>query len=247
MFQLIAFDMDGTLAPSKWQMDSEMVELFKELLNHYQVAIISGGDFPQFEKQVLPFLGNDENLLKNLYICPTCSTKMYLYENGEWQKKYSLDFEEDERKYIWEVLNAAIDDLDLRPSKTWWELIEDRGTQITYSALWQQAPWEVKDTWDKDQEKRKKIRNYLLKDLQKYNILIWGSTSIDITRAWVDKAFWLKKLSEISKIDLDNMIFVWDAIYPGGNDYPPLDIGVTCKKVFSLDDTKKYIKKLIGK
>ncbi len=246
MFKLIAFDMDGTLAPSKWQMDSEMVELFKKLLSKYKVAIISGGDYSQFQKQVIPFLGTDEKILWNLYVCPTCSTKMYLYQQGEWIKQYSLDFSLDEKKYIMDVFNKAIDDLDLRPSETWWELVEDRGTQITYSALGQQAPLEAKHTWDPDSEKRKKIRNYLLKDLQNYNILIGGATSIDITRAGVDKAYWVKKLSEVSWVDLNEIIFVGDAVFPGWNDYPPLEIGVTSKRVFTVEDTKRYIESLIS-
>jgi len=246
MFKMIAFDMDGTLAPSKWQMDLEMVELFKKLLSKYKVWIISGWDYSQFQKQVIPFLGNDEKLLSNLYVCPTCSTKMYLYENWDWTKKYSLDFTLEEKDYIMKVFNQAIDDLRLRPEKTWWELVEDRWTQITYSALWQQAPLEAKHIWDFDAEKRKKIRNYLLKDLQDYNILIGWATSIDITRAWVDKAYWIKKLSEVSWVSLNEIIFVWDAIFPGGNDYPPLEIWVTCKRVFSVEDTKRYIEMLVN-
>ena len=45
MFKMVVFDLDGTLAPSKWQMDAEMVELFKELLSKYKVWVISGVDY----------------------------------------------------------------------------------------------------------------------------------------------------------------------------------------------------------
>lgn len=245
MFKLIAFDMDWTLAPSKWQMDSEMVELFKKLLSKYKVAIISGWDYSQFQKQVIPFLWNDEKILSNLYICPTCSTKMYLYEKWEWIKQYSFDFSENEKVKILWVLNKAIDDLNLRPTQTWWELVEDRWTQITYSALWQQAPLEAKHVWDPCFEIRKKIRDYIKNDLVWFNILIWWATSIDVTREWVDKAYWVKKLSEVSKINLNEIIFVWDAVFPGGNDYPPLEIWVTSKRVFCVEDTKRYIESLI--
>lgn len=245
MFKLIAFDMDGTLAPSKWQMDPEMTDLFKKLLTKYKVAIISGWDYVQFEKQVISFLWDDENILKNLFILPTCWTKLYKFENKNWQKIYSLDFTLEERQYIVKVLEDAIIDLDLKPETIWWKQVEDRWTQITFSALWQEAPLEVKHTWDRDQEKRKRIRNYILKDLQNFNILIWWSSSIDITKSWVDKAYWMKKLNEILDISLDEMIFVWDAIFPGGNDYPPLTIWVTSKKVETIEDTKKYIKTLI--
>ncbi len=161
MFKMVVFDLDGTLAPSKGQMDSEMVSLFKDLLAKYKVGVISGGDYAQFQKQIIPFLGDDSTLLENLYVCPTCSTKMYLYKEGAWQKLYSLDFTADEKNHILTVLNKAIVDLNLEPEQTWGELVEDRQTQITYSALGQQAPLEAKHIWDPDFEKRKKIREHI--------------------------------------------------------------------------------------
>lgn len=245
MFKLISFDMDGTLAPSKWQMDEEMVELFKKLLSKYKVWIISWWDYSQFQKQVIPFLWNDEKLLSNLYICPTCSTKMYLYENNSWNKKYSLDFSESEKKKIINTLNNAIEKLNLKPEITYWELVEDRWTQITYSALGQKAPLEAKEVWDPDFKVRKKIRDYIKYDLKEFNILIGWATSIDVTKDWVDKAYWVKKLAEVAEISLDEIIFVWDAVFPGWNDFPPLEIWVTSKKVFSVEDTKNYIRVLI--
>jgi phosphomannomutase len=62
-------------------MDDEMISLFRKLLTKYKVAIISGGKYELFQKQVLPYLGNENNILDNLYVCPTCSTAMYLFKN----------------------------------------------------------------------------------------------------------------------------------------------------------------------
>ncbi|MDD5377276.1 MAG: HAD-IIB family hydrolase [Candidatus Gracilibacteria bacterium] len=245
MFKMIVFDLDGTLAPSKGQMDSEMVGLFKILLSKYEVGVISGGDYPQFQKQIIPFLGDDAMLLRNLYVCPTCSTKMYLYRNSDWQKLYSLDFTPSEKEHIIRVLDQAIIDLGLKPEQTWGELIEDRETQITYAALGQQAPLEAKKVYDSDFEKRKKVREYILNDLQGFNVLIGGATCIDITRAGVDKAYGVRKLMEVSGVGLNEIIFVGDAVFPGGNDYPPLEIGVTTKRVFDVEDTKEFIRSLI--
>lgn len=246
MFKLIAFDMDGTLTPSKGKMDAEMVELFKKLLWKYQVAIISGGKYELFQKQVLPHLGDDTNLLEKLYVCPTCSTAMYLYRNGAWQKEYSLDLAKEEKEHIISVLNNAIEKLNLKPERLWGEMVEDRMTQITISTLGQEAPIEEKEKYDPDFSKRKQIRDYMLPDLKGFNVLVAGSTSIDITREWVDKAYWIRKLSDVSWISLNEMIFVWDAVFPGGNDYPPLEIWVTSKRVFSVEDTKRYIESLIS-
>lgn len=245
MFKLIAFDMDGTLTPSKGKMDEEMVLLFRKLLKKYKVAIISGGKYELFQKQVLPHLGNEDNILENLYVCPTCSTAMYLYKNGDWHKEYSLDLTSEEKAHIIKVLNNAIDTLWLKPEKLWWEMVEDRNTQITISTLGQEAPIEAKEKYDPDFSKRKQIRDFMMPDLKGFNVLVAGATSIDITREWVDKAFGVRKLSEVSGISLNEMIFVGDAVFPGGNDYPPLEIGVTSKRVFSVEDTKRYIEMLI--
>jgi phosphomannomutase len=45
--------------------------------------------------------------------------------------------------------------------KVWGEVIEDRGSQITFSALGQMAPLKEKSKWDPDFTKRKKINEIL--------------------------------------------------------------------------------------
>ena len=53
MKKLIVFDLDGTLAESKSPVDAEMAALLGTLLSIVKVAVISGGNWPQFESQVL--------------------------------------------------------------------------------------------------------------------------------------------------------------------------------------------------
>jgi hydroxymethylpyrimidine pyrophosphatase-like HAD family hydrolase len=67
MKKLIVFDLDGTLAESKAAIDKDMAIRFSALLTVAKVAIISGGDWPQFEKQVLAYLPKGSKL-KNLRI-----------------------------------------------------------------------------------------------------------------------------------------------------------------------------------
>ena len=52
MTVLVAFDPDGTLAVSKQPLEESMGEILVNLLAVANVAVISGGDWPQFEKQV---------------------------------------------------------------------------------------------------------------------------------------------------------------------------------------------------
>src|ERR1700689_1861890 len=125
MKKLIVFDLDGTLAESKSSLDGEMGTLFGALLGIVKVAVISGGDWPQFEKQVLSNLPPDEHL-KNLSLLPTCGTKFY---------QYSEDFTADEREKIISSLKQAVESSGFKVEKTWGEQIEDRRSQITFSAL----------------------------------------------------------------------------------------------------------------
>ena len=89
MKKLIIFDLDGTLSESKSSLDAEMSALLQDLLERVKVAVISGGDWPQFEKQLLANLPMNDQL-ENLFILPTCGTKFYKYSDG-WKKIYAED------------------------------------------------------------------------------------------------------------------------------------------------------------
>ncbi len=142
MKKLIVFDLDGTLAPSKSSLDPEMASLLHDLLSVARVAVISGGAWLQFEKQVLSHLPQDERLTR-LSILPTCGTQFFQYV-GEWKRLYAEDFTADEKEKIVSSLNKAVETAGFAVEKTWGETIEDRGSQMTYSALGQQAPLEEK-------------------------------------------------------------------------------------------------------
>ncbi len=244
MKKLIIFDLDGTLAKSKSAIDDEMAELLSNLLEKELVSIISGGGWPQFEKQVLNHLPKKAQL-KKLYILPTCGTKFYEYEKG-WKMLYAENFTEGERKQILDSLNAAIKAADLDIKKTWGDQIEDRGSQITFSALGQKAPLEEKKGWDPNFEKRKKITKPLEKTLEDFSVGMGGTTSIDITKPGIDKAYGINKLKEILKIDIPEMMFIGDALFEGGNDHPARKTGVDCIQVRDPEETKSIIQTIIA-
>lgn len=87
MKKIIVFDLDGTLAESKAAIDNEMAKLVHDLLKITRVAIISGGAWTQFEKQVIAHLPAGSDLSK-LSILPTCGTKFYSYEKSKWKILY---------------------------------------------------------------------------------------------------------------------------------------------------------------
>jgi HAD superfamily hydrolase (TIGR01484 family) len=244
MKRLIIFDLDGTLADSKLPIDAEMATLLARLLGIVKVAVISGGAWTQFKKQVLAHLPHDDRL-RNLSILPTCGTKFYRFD-GAWQELYSEDFAADEKERIISALNKALEQSGFKAEKHWGDLIEDRGSQITFSALGQEAPLDEKKTWDPDFAKRKKIKELLEPLIPEFSIQLGGSTSIDVTRAGIDKAYGVKKLHETLGVAIGDMLFVGDALFPGGNDFPAKQAGVVSIEVRDPHETKRVIETVIA-
>ena len=244
MKKLIVFDLDGTLAESKSSLDDEMAALLHDLLGVVKVAVISGGDWPQFEKQLLSHLPQDESL-RHLSLLPTCGTKFYQYA-GDWKKLYSEDFTLEEKEKIIGSLHKALGESGYKAEQVWGEIIEDRGSQITFSALGQQAPLEAKTKWDPDFARRKKITAILTTLIPEFSVRMGGATSIDVTKPGIDKAYGIRKLREILGVSLSEMLFIGDALFPGGNDYPAKEAGVVSLPVRGPQETKLMVTAIIA-
>lgn len=222
-----------------------MGEALADLLGVADVAVISGGDWPQFQKQVASRLPERADLSR-LWLMPTTGTKLFIHRNGDWSTVYAELFSGDERAGIIAAFNASLDATGFQPEETWGERIEDRGSQITFSALGQQAPVHAKEVWDPDFAKRKIIQADLKQRLPGLAINMGGATSIDITREGVDKGYGLKQLRDHSGIPLDAMLFIGDAIFPGGNDYPAKEIGLDTVRVRDPGDTLNVIAAIVA-
>ncbi len=244
MKKLIVFDLDGTLAPSKSAPDTEITRLLHDLLGIVRVAVISGGSWLQFEQQLLHQLAEDERLA-NLSLLPVCGTQFYRYGDG-WSRLYSEDLTAAEREKIVSALGSALQTTGLMPAQVWGEIIEDRGSQVTLSALGQQAPLAEKESWDPDFARRKRITAVLDTLIPEFSVRIGGATSIDVTKPGIDKAYGIRKLRDILGISLTEMIFVGDALFPGGNDYPAEEAGVVSIPVRDPGDTRVVIETLIA-
>ncbi|KAE9366196.1 HAD-like protein [Stipitochalara longipes BDJ] len=236
MITLVAFDLDGTLAESKQPLKDTMGEALADLLEVAHVAVISGGDWPQFQKQVASRLPSRADLSK-LWLMPTTGTKLYTHKHGAWSLVYAELFSDTEKQEILAAFDASLAATGFVPEQTWGDRIEDRGSQITFSALGQAAPVRAKEAWDADFAKRKVIQADLRMRLPEQSINMGGATSIDITQKGVDKGYGLKKLSAASGIPLEQMLFIGDAIFPGGNDYPAKEIGLETVRVKNPDGT----------
>ena len=196
MKELFVFDLDGTLAESKSSITAEMAGLLQQLLAVMKVAVISGGSWAQFETQLLaPFSGDVG--FGGLLLLPTCGTQLYHYDGG-WTKAYSEDLSAQQRKEIIAALQRALDESGVTVERVWGDAIEDRGSQITLSVLGQEAPLSAKKDWDPDFAKRKKIAAILEPLLPEFAINMGGTTSIDVTKPGIDKAYGIGKLQDRS-------------------------------------------------
>ena len=222
-----------------------MAGLLTDLLNVMKVAVISGGSWDQFESQLLANLPTTGNLT-NLFLLPTCGTKFFDYVDGTWTKVYSEDLSPSERELITASLHKALDESGVKAEQTWGEQIEDRGSQITLSILGQEAPLSAKKDWDPDFSKRKKITSLLQPMIPKFAVHMGGTTSIDVTKPGIDKAYGIGKLRDQLHIELKEMLFAGDAIFPGGNDYPAQQCGVDSLLVRDPSETARVIQAVLA-
>lgn len=248
--RLVAFDLDDTLAPSKSPVEERMLDVFARLLSRTTVAVISGGNFEQFEAQLLArldeYAGADEESLGRLHLLPTCGTRYERREAGAWHTVYREHLTPEERDAALTALREEAQRLGLWEAEPWGEILEDRGSQVTFSALGQQAPVAAKHAWDPDGTKKNTLRAAVATRLPDLEVRSGGSTSVDITRRGIDKAYGMRKLEEHTGIPLDDMLFVGDRLDPDGNDYPVLALGVRCEAVTGWEDTAAFLERLLA-
>ncbi|MCP2637530.1 HAD-IIB family hydrolase [Microbacterium sp. HD4P20] len=244
--RLVAFDLDDTLAPSKSPIDPRIGDLLIALAERVEVAIISGGQLAQFIAQVVDRLPDaSPAVLERMHLLPTCGTQYYRLSKDGIVTVYKRSLTDDEKSRALAAVEGEARRLGLWESETWGDILEDRGSQITFSALGQKAPVSVKSTWDPTGEKKNTLRAAVAALLPDLEVRSGGSTSVDITERGIDKAYGMRQLSEQTGIPLDDMLFVGDRLDPDGNDYPVLAMGVSCHAVDGWEDTADYLERLI--
>ncbi|HVB19734.1 MAG TPA: HAD-IIB family hydrolase [Candidatus Paceibacterota bacterium] len=245
--QAIIFDLDGTLTESKSPLTAEMGEALARLFEKMPVAVMSGGSYTQFQKQFLGGIPQKANL-KNLYLFPTSASQCYLWKDGSWQSRYANPFTPEEKSRVLGALTEALREtgLDKPPPKLWGEQTEDRGSQITWSALGQQAPIGEKQSWDPERKKRAPLQATLIARLPGFSVRVNATNSIDITREGITKAYGVRKFSEILGVPISNMLYVGDALFPGGNDEIVKESGIATHQVSGPAETARIIESVLS-
>lgn len=244
--RLVAFDLDDTLAPSKSAMAPRMGELLLELAARVEVAIISGGQLLQFQTQVVNRLpAADAGLLDRIHLLPTCGTQYYRLDADGIRTVYAHALSDDEKQRALAAVEGEARRLGLWEAEPWGEILEDRGSQITFSALGQSAPLDAKKAWDPTGAKKNTLRDAVAARVPDLEVRSGGSTSVDITQRGIDKAYGMQQLADATGIALDDMLFVGDRLDEHGNDYPVLAMGVPCQAVAGWEETVEFLERLI--
>ena len=245
--RLVAFDLDDTLAPSKTAISDRMGALLLALAERVPVCIISGGQVQQFRTQVIDRLVDaSPAALDALHLMPTCGTQYYRVEaSATLRTVYAHSLSDDEKARALAAVEGEARQLDLWATEPWGEILEDRGSQITFSALGQSAPLEAKLAWDPTGSKKSALRAAVAERLPDLEVRSGGSTSIDITHHGIDKAYGMTRLAELTGIALDEMLFFGDRLDADGNDYPVLALGVACVAVEGWEQTAEALEALI--
>lgn len=253
MKKLIAFDLDGTLAPSKSHFDPRMVEMFNRLLKKYEVCVISGAKYDLFQHQFLTQITTDPALLAKLHLMPTSGTRYYTFQEGKWHLNYAEDFTPGQKQKIIGALERGLNESGYKESQTYGDTIEDRESQITLSILGQEIVAElgpegvrIKEEWDPDNSKKMAIRAIVQPLIPEFEVRAAGVTSIDVTQKGVDKAYGMHKLMAANDLTKQDILFVGDRIIEGGNDYPVKAMGIDCIAVRSWEDTAYVVEGIVS-
>ena len=253
MKKLIAFDLDGTLAPSKSHFNPRMVNLFDRLLETHHICVISGGKYELFQRQFLTQITKEPHLLAKLHLMPTSGTRYYKHQNGEWVQQYAEDFTPAQKKEIIKALEEGLEESGYKEAKTYGDTIEDRDSQITLSILGQEIVAElgdegvrIKEEWDPDGSKKLKIRDIVAPKIPEFNVRAAGATSIDVTRPGIDKAYGMNKLMAATGFKKEDILYLGDKIIPGGNDYAVEEMGIDCISVRSWEDTAYAVEGIVS-
>jgi HAD superfamily hydrolase (TIGR01484 family) len=235
-----AFDLDDTLAPSKRPISAEMAFMLTGLLADFHVCVITGGSFTQIREQVVGRMP-ESPWWERLHLMPTSGACHYFWEDDEWTLRDAETLSSADREAAIDTLQKHARVLGLWADEFWGPPIEDRGTQITFSALGQDAPLDVKRGWDPDGSKRALLRDAVQASLPHLEVRSGGSTSVDVTKAGIDKAFGIGFLLRVLGLDPEQLVFFGDRLDPGGNDFPVTTLGVRCIAVDGPADTLRKV------
>ena len=252
MKKVLAFDVDQTLNIAKTPIPPEIAELLTKCLDHFEICPISGQKFDQFIFQIVDQLKDaTPKQLTHLHLFVAQGTQYYRYDakKKDWKQVYNYPLTDEQVAKITEAIETAAKELG------YWEedklaegdeIIENRLSQVTFSALGQKAGTEAKYAWDPDCKKREAIVKRCKELAPEFDYEIGGTTSINAITPGMNKVFGMTHLMEELNVEKEDILYFGDMTQPGGNDYPVVQMGVETITVRSHEDTAYALRGILG-
>ena len=198
------FDVDGTLTPSRKQIDSKFWTFFLKFCCSNDVYLVTGSDREKTVEQ----LGLDICYrAKRVYNCSGCD----VYERDVNVYRDTWKPSDEVRQFLQDELDYSQFRIRTDPH------IEERPGCINFSILGRGANWEERETyvqWDKDEHERLLIAKRFNERFPDLHATVGGQTGLDIAPHGRDKSQILRDFNED-----DELHFFGDRCEEGGNDY----------------------------
>ena len=252
MKKVLAFDVDQTLNIAKTPIPPEIADLLTQCLDHFEICPISGQKFDQFLFQIVDQLKSaTPEQLAHLHLFVAQGTQYYRYnvDKKDWDQVYSYPLTDEQVAEITEAIETAAKELG------YWEedklaegdeIIENRLSQVTFSALGQKAGTEAKYAWDPDCKKREAIVKRCKELAPEFDYEIGGTTSINAITPGMNKVFGMTHLMEELDVTKEDILYFGDMTQPGGNDYPVVQMGIDTITVRNHEDTAYALRGILG-
>lgn len=222
-----AFDVDGTLTPSRGQMVDDFKQWFLKFCQSHNVYLITGSDYAKTQEQV----GND--------IC--CTTKAVyncagnaVYVNGLLTHKSDFKISDRLHNYLSDILHSHM--YKIRTGNH----IEQRIGLCNFSIVGRGANQKQRAdyvAYDKTTSDRAMLVDLINSHFPEVEATAGGETGVDIYQRGKDKSQVAEKITPFT--------FFGDAIYPGGNDYTIAKLAEKYYHVSSWQETYKILKGLV--
>lgn len=233
MYKHLFFDLDNTVTRSRTEITLEMESVLKKaVLRGMDVIIVSGARVEQSKKQMKNF------------------PAIYLGQNGNdaeddrdeksvklWVNKLN----EEERSEIMAHIKSI--------PRTWpvsdeGDLIQDRGSQVSYSLLGHNENLEKKEAFDPDFSRRKKILLDHPFNSKNLDVKMGGTTCLDYFQKGKNKGFNIGVLLKKMNWQKEECVYAGDALFPGGNDDTVIGV-IHTKPVKDPEETLAFLKSFI--
>lgn len=270
--RIVAFDLDGTLAQPSASVPPRMAALLRRLMREVDVCVVSGRSFDQLREQVVApiedvgaregvggsqdadqYVGHEASQdagqsdgpadLARLHLMPVNGTHYHRWHDGSWHEVYDEEVPVGDVERVSRVLIGGAKALGLWDPRRPGDVVHDRGSQITYSALGTKAPLEARLAWDPDGSKSESLRAYAAQRLPDLEVRSGGATAVDVTRKGVDKSYGMRRLMDRLALGRRNVMFVGDRLDAHGNDRPVLAMGIRCVAVTNWADTAALVER----